>query len=134
MIMMVMTSAFLIWQVPAMDFFERLAVQTDATTRLISVSGFVIWAVALLAWLMMGRIGTRGASPAVASALEDELVQSNRARSILWGYVAALVASAVMFGLSMFKPVTGGDAAHLILVVTIVVPVYAFIFLDRDRA
>ena len=133
MVMMIMASAFLIWQVPAMDFFDRLAAESSAAARLLSLFGFVVWAIALLGWMMSGRIATRGASTSVASALEDELVRSNRSKSVLSGYIASIATSATILGFSLFQPVTGSEAAHLILIVAIVTPIYTFVFLDRDR-
>jgi hypothetical protein len=132
--MMVMASAFLIWQVPAMDFFDRLAEDSGAAARLLSISGFIIWATALLGWMMLGRIATRGASASVALALDDELVKANRSKAFLSGYIASLITSAAIFSVSLFQPVTGIEAAHLILIVSVVTPMYAFVFLERDRA
>ena len=132
--LMTMASAFLVWQVPGMDWFERVAGDFDPARRLLSIVGFVVWAGALLGWLILGRAGTRGASAAVASALEDELVKSNRLQAFLYGYVAVLVTSAAMFGISLFQPISGTQSAHLILVVAVVVPIYAFVFLERSRA
>ena len=134
LVMMVMASAFLVWQVPTMDFFDRVASDASVAARLLSISGFVVCAVALFLWVMLGRIAARGASASVASALEDELVKLNRSRAVLTGYAVAIFMSAVIFGVSLFQPVTGREASHLILVVAIVTPIYAFVFLDRERA
>lgn len=38
------------------------------------------------------------------------------------------------FGTSLFLPVSGTDAAHVILVVAVVAPIYAFVILERINA
>jgi len=133
-VLMVMASAFLIWQVPYMDAFASWERSGAAALALVSVAGFLAWG-AGLAWLLVrGRVLVRGASPGVRSALEDELVRANRTRAFNIGYVAAVGMAAVMFCLSLFYPVTGADAAHAVLIVGVVTPLYAFAVLERINA
>jgi hypothetical protein len=39
-----------------------------------------------------------------------------------------------MFGISLFLPVSGNDAAHLIMVVAVVAPICAFVILEHINA
>jgi hypothetical protein len=70
----------------------------------------------------------------VNSALEDELVRSNRSRAFSVGYFVTLAAAAIVFAISLIKPLTGNDAAHLILVIAVIAPMYAFAVLERPGA
>lgn len=133
-ILMVMASAFLAWQVPLMDFFGSLAGGSDVLARVVSVAGFLVWAGTLVVLLITGRAAARGTTPEIMAALQDELVQWNRSRAFSVGYMVTLAASAVMFAASLFWPITGTDAAHLILVTAVVAPIYAFVVLERMNA
>jgi len=117
-----------------MDTFASRGESGATALALLSLAGFLAWG-AGLAWLLVrGRIMVRGASPAVRSALEDELVRANRNRAFNIGYVAAVAMAAVMFCLSLFLPVTGADAAHAVLIVGVVTPLYAFAVLEHVNA
>ena len=67
-------------------------------------------------------------------ALNDELTQANRKRAFVVGYTAMMLCSGFLFALSLFVPVAGVEAAHLILVVGVVAPLYSFAGLERVGA
>ncbi|MEX2495174.1 MAG: hypothetical protein WD448_03740 [Woeseia sp.] len=133
-VLMVMASAFLAWQVPYMDAFSGIEAAGPSALDIVSFVGFIAWAAGLVWLLARGRVLVRRASPAVRSALEDELVKANRARAFNVGYVAAVGVAAVMFSLSLFLPVSGTDAAHVVLIAGVVTPLYAFAVLERINA
>ena len=133
-LLMVNASAFLVWQIPGMDFVADFSVDNLRVSGLISIAGFLIWAGALVFLLFNGRIASRSTDPKVEAALEDELVRSNRSRAFMVGYFVTLSAAAIVFVLSLFVPVTGRDAAQLVLVAAVVVPIYAFAILERTNA
>lgn len=133
-VLMVMASAFLIWQVPAMDFFAGAAIENERLKSLLSGAGFLIWAGGLVVLLASGRAAARGENVAVNAALEDELVQSNRSKAFVIGYIVTLFTSGVVFALNLITPLTGLDVAHLILVIAVVTPMFAFVFLERPSA
>lgn len=133
-VLMVMASAFLAWQVPYMDVFSAVEAAGPSALDIVSFAGFIAWAAGLIWLLARGRVLVRRASPAVRSALEDELVRANRAKAFNVGYVAAVGVAAVMFSLSLFLPVSGTDAAHVVLITGVVTPLYAFAILERVNA
>ncbi len=133
-LLMVLASAFLIWQVPGMDFLGKAVVENRTVAALIAGTGFVVWAGALIYLFATGRGASRRRDPHVASALEDELVQLNRSKAFSTGYWVTLLAAASLFLLSLFQPLTGNEAAHLILVIAVVTPIYAFVVLERSNA
>ena len=128
-VLMISAGSFLAWQVPMMDRTQEIAARPEGVSSLISLGGFVIWIMALLfligPWARLSR--RRGEH----EALNDELVQANRGRAWMVGYLAMMLASAGMFALSLFEPVMGVESAHLILVVGVVVPMFCFAFLER---
>lgn len=123
--LMVSASAFLIWQVPIMDFSERLIDEADIVMTGVSLAGFLVWIVTLLLLVGPWRPWQREA------ALNDELTQSNRKWAFLTGYVAVMLATAGMLALSLYQPVSGIEASHLILVIGVVAPLYCFAILER---
>lgn len=127
--LMLCASAFLVWQVPMMDFSEQLAAGDDMMKTIISLAGFAVWIVTLLMLVGPWRPFKRDAK--VEAALNDELTRANRAKAFIAGYVVMLVASAGLFALSHFEGVGGMDAAHIILVLGVAIPLYAFAFLER---
>ncbi len=128
-VLMVMASAFMVWQVPAMDFFAGVA--DGGANGLLSAAGFLVWAGGLIFLLASGRAVARSDNPAVMSALEDELVRSNRSKAFSVGYFVTLVTSGIVFAITLIEPLTGADAAHLILVIAVVTPMYTFVLLER---
>ena len=126
LLLLLIASCFLVWQVPAMDLFDRIAGRASDTDDIVATVGFVLWALALAALLAIGR----RAGGSERDALEDELVQRNRQRAFLFGYVAMLLAAAGMFVFGIFLPATALDAAQLIMAVGVVVPIYSFVVLD----
>lgn len=132
-LLMIMASAFLVWQVPGMDFFAAVAAGERGLAGIVSALGFVVWAAALVYLLASGRRMVR-TTAATRAALEDELVRANRARAFQVGYVVAVATAAGCFLASLFWPLTGTDAAHLVLVASVVAPLYAFVVLERINA
>lgn len=133
-LMMVMASAFLTWQVPGMDFFAAVAAGERGLSGTVAAIGFVVWAGTLLWLLASGSRVSRNTTAATRSALEDELVRANRAKAFIIGYVVAVTSAAAVFLASLYLPVTGTDAAHLVMVLAVVAPMYAFAVLERINA
>jgi len=133
-VLMVMASAFMVWQVPAMDFFAGVADGGANLNSLLSAAGFLVWAGGLVFLFASGRAAARSDNPAVMSALEDELVRSNRAKAFSVGYFVTLVTSGIVFAITLIEPLTGADAAHLILIIAVVTPMYTFVLLERRGA
>jgi hypothetical protein len=133
-LLMVMASAFLVWQIPGMDFLGEISAENPRASQWAAIAGFLVWAAALVFLLYSGRVATRTKNAAVAAALEDELVRANRSRAFIIGYFAALAIATIVFTMSLFLPITGRDAAQLILVGAVVIPMYAFAILERVNA
>lgn len=127
---MVAASAFLAWQVPLMDASERLVSEANVIATVVSVVGFVVWILVLL-WLI-GPWRPFTGDARLRDALNDELTQANRKRAFLIGYVAMMLCSGALLIVALLVPVKGIEAAHLILVVGVVAPLYSFVSLERS--
>lgn len=126
-LLMVSAGAFLAWQIPLMDSFSQWQ---DGGASLISLAGFLIWAASLIAVFVWGRkVGVR--DPEARAALEDELTQANRARAFSFAYWVMLIGAAGLLALSQFQPVTGTEAAHIVVVLGVVAPLFRFAILER---
>lgn len=128
-LMMFMASAFLAWQVPAMDFFERFAQGTPRTVDIVGLLGGLAWLVALV--ILFAKGGRKRGTAAERAALEDELVKANRMAAFRVGYFSMLVVAALMLALSLFTETTPNDVAQIILAIGVVAPMYTFAWLER---
>lgn len=126
---MVSASAFLVWQVPLMDASERLVAEANVIATAVSLAGFFVWILVLLWLIGPSRPFTRNVR--LREALNDELTQANRKRAFLVGYVATMLCAGSLMVLSLLVPIKGSEAAHLILVVGAVAPLYSFARLER---
>ncbi len=130
-IMLMMSAAsFLTWQVPMMDKSERLAEETAGWAGLVSVAGFAVWILILV--YLVGPWSRLSLKRDVNAALNDELVRANRGRAYTVGYIAMMLTAATVFALTLFEPVKGVEAAHLVLVVGVVAPMFCFAALERS--
>lgn len=129
-LMMFMASAFLIWQVPGMDFIDRLVGGNMRVVDGVALIGALLWIIALLALFWTHR-RYRQLSDSQNAALEDELVQDNRRKAISIGYWAMLLVAAVMFVAGLYFPVKGVEAAHMVILAGVAIPLYSFAYLER---
>jgi hypothetical protein len=101
---------FVVWQ--AMFFAGRV----DNPMRNVDtfkISAWLVWVVALLLALATGGALLRGRG--IRHLLNDELTRANRALALVVGFWAAAVAGIGLYVVTMFEPVTGREAIHIIL-------------------
>ena len=93
------------------------------------ISAWVAMAVVLLAFFATGGGWTR--SKAVRALMNDESTRIHRARATTVAFYNMMASGVVIYGLGMIKPVSGGEAAHLIMTVGIASALMAFWGLER---
>ena len=93
------------------------------------ISAWVVMAVVLLAFFATGGGWTR--SKAVRALMNDESTRIHRARATTVAFYNMMASGVVIYGLGMIKPVSGGEAAHLIMTVGIASALMAFWGLER---
>lgn len=126
-LLMVSAGAFLAWQIPMMD---RVSNWDGSGVQIISLIGFLVWAGALVALLIFGRT-TGVKDKGLRAALNDELTQHNRAKAFSTGYWVMLIAAGGLLALAQFQPVSGAEAAHILVVLAVVAPCFRFALLER---
>lgn len=108
-------------------FFSNLAHPGGAES--LKVGAWLVWAVVLLLVLATGGNFIRGR--AVRHLLEDEVTQTNRRKAYTVGFWAAAGASVLVYVLTMFEPVSGREAVHLILTAAVAGALLSFARLER---
>jgi len=106
--------------------------QPPTVTRAVDyvrISGWIALATVLLAILMRGGFWFKSA--AVRALMEDEVTRAHRARALETGFVATMIAAICLYVLSLFEPVTGRAAIHLLLSIGIGFAVLHFVALER---
>jgi len=95
--------------------------------------------VKIAAWLMLSIVllaglGTGGAwfrPRAVRELVNDEGTRAHRQESLVWGFWAAMVAALALYIINMFELVSGRDAIHVILSLSIATALIRFGMLER---
>jgi hypothetical protein len=95
----------------------------------IHIAAWVVMAIVLLVFFATG--GGWARSPAIRALMNDESTRAHRARATTVAFYNMIASGIVVYGLGMVKPVTGGEAAHLIITVGIASALMAFWGLER---
>jgi hypothetical protein len=93
------------------------------------ISAWLVWAVVLLLALAFAGGPFRGAK--IRALVEDEVSRANRARGYAAGFWGGCVAAIALYILTMFEPITGREAIHIILTATVASALIRFGMLER---
>jgi hypothetical protein len=102
---------------------------TGRTVDHFRVSAWIVLSVVMLALLISGGAWFRPAS--VRALLEDEVTRAHRAKAFETGFIATMVAAIALYFFSLFEPLSGRDAVHLLLSVGIACALLRFGMLER---
>ncbi|MEM5516023.1 hypothetical protein WNY37_03610 [Henriciella sp. AS95] len=131
-LLVAMALAFIVWQAAGFGIFDDIVGGDRRFVRVISIVAPVIWA-GILIWLVGGK-AMRDASASTQTALDDELVRANRAQAFTTGYWATLIASALVFAVSLFVQIPAHEAVQIVLITGVVAPMFAFAWLEGKGA
>jgi hypothetical protein len=103
----------------------------DASPRVsnVKVAAWLVWAVTTLAALAFAGGHFRGAK--IRALVEDEVSRANRGRAYETGFWAAAGMAILLYVVTMFEPVSGRDAIHLILTALVGAALIRFGALER---
>jgi hypothetical protein len=79
----------------------------------VKISAWLVFSIILLA-----ALSTKGfwlERREVRSMIDDELTQANRQDAMRFGFIFAMLTCIVIYAITMFEPVNGRDAVHVIL-------------------
>jgi len=133
-ILMLLASSYLIWQVPSMDWVRGPETGARRLADNLADLGQLGFVIAMVALLYTGRKLFPRASKSTQAALEDDLVKSNRLAATKFGYIALMIASIILFLISGYMELNGRDVARLLLAIGVAVPIYSFVILERVNA
>ena len=95
----------------------------------VRISGWLAMSVVLLIALTSGGFWFRPKH--IRELLDDEVTRANRADAMRFGFMAAMTASIALYFASLFDPMSGRQAIHLIMTVGIGLALLRFGFLER---
>jgi hypothetical protein len=116
---------FVIWQV---NFFV-VPGNLDRTVDHLRISAWLVWAVALLLLLASGGGLLRRRS--LRPLMEDEVTKAHRRSAFSVGFWAAVGTAILVYFLTMFEPVSGREACHLIITAAVAGALLTFATLER---
>lgn len=120
---------FIVWQA---FFFAGRVENPMRDVTVVKISAWLVWVVALLLLLATGGALLRG--PGVRHLLNDELTRANRARAFVVGFWASALAAVALYIVTMFEPVSGREAIHIILSAGIGAALLTFAARERRSA
>ena len=109
-------------------FFFRQAAASEPIAHF-KISAWLVWAIVLLLALAFAGGQFRGAR--IRALVEDEVTRANRLRGYAAGFWGGALAAIALYILTMFEPVTGREAIHLILTATVASALIRFGTLER---
>ena len=95
----------------------------------LKIAAWVVMAIILLFFFATGGGWTR--SRAVRALMNDESTRLHRARATTIAFYNMMATGVIVYGLGMIKPVTGGQAVHLVMTVGIASALMAFAGWER---
>jgi len=134
LIMMLVASSYLIWQVPSMDWVRSFEDGNRRMSDNIADLGQIFFSLGLLALVFTFRKLLPKMAQKDQDILEDELVKANRQRAMKAGYLVMIFMAMFLFLSSRFHSITGNDVARIILCIGIAIPLYCFAFLELKDA
>lgn len=125
---MVQGALFLGWQ----GFYLQGGVDDYRTVTTVKISAWLVWAAMLLILLATGGMLLRGRK--VRHLLFDELTRQHRSAAFAYGFWAAALSCIGLYFLTMFEPVAGREAIHIVLSCSIAAALMRFALLERRSA
>ena len=93
------------------------------------ISAWLAMSIVLLAAVWSGGAWFR--SRAVRGLMNDEVTQAHRAQSFQAGFLASMLGCIFLYILTMFTPVEGRDAIHIVMTIGISAALLSFAVLER---
>lgn len=101
----------------------------DRTVDHVKISAWLVLSIVLLLALTTG--GGWIYSKQVRELANDESTRAHRADAFQWGFIAAMAACILMYGISLFDPVGAREAVHLVMTIGIATALVRFGWLER---
>jgi heme/copper-type cytochrome/quinol oxidase subunit 2 len=110
-------------------YWERAGQDPLRTVDHFRVSAWIALSIVLVLILTTGGMWFRKAS--VRAMVNDESALAHRDNALKWGFVAAMVAGIALYVVSVFEPLGGRDAVHVMMSAGIASALFRFGLLER---
>ena len=95
----------------------------------VAISGWLAMSIVLLVGLTTGGSWAHGAP--VRALMNDESTRANRAEGLRFGFLATMIAALALYVVSLFEPIGGREAIHVLMTIGIAVALLRFGMLER---
>ena len=101
----------------------------DRTVGHIKIAAWLIFSILLLLVLTTGGFWFK--PKAVRALMDDEVTRANRADALKLGFIATMLAGIALYCVSLFEPIGGREAVHLLMTIGIAAALLRFGYLER---
>ncbi len=96
----------------------------------LAISGWLVLSVILLLGLATGGFWRRSAG--VRALMNDESTRANRAEAFRFGFLFAMAGAILLYVISLFEPLGGREAIHVVMTIGIAAALLRFGLLERS--
>lgn len=132
-LLMFMAISFMIWQLLTMNGASAFTETGRDWATNVSMLGFFVFMGCLLYLLWSFRFSAT-IDAATRSALEDEMVQANRARAFQLSYMSTALGAVSIYILTLFVEADGAMVANIIMTIAVTSPMLAFAAAEGENA
>ena len=105
-------------------------IEDDArTVDHVKIGAWLVLSIVLLLVLATGGAWLRPRN--VRALMEDEITRANRAEAFRLGFLATMIAGILLYVVTLFEPVAGRDAIHILMSIGLVAALIRFGMLER---
>ncbi|RST29403.1 hypothetical protein HMF7854_00070 [Sphingomonas ginkgonis] len=97
----------------------------------VRIAAWLVLSGILLFALVSGRFGALFHGRAVQALMEDEVTRANRRQALANAFVAAMLGAITIYFVTLFQPVSGREAVHVVLTIGIAAGLLSFGALER---
>lgn len=93
-----------------------ITLQQDAAHRSVNMAKISAWLV--LSAVLLAALATKGfwlQSRELRALIDDEVTRANRNDAMRFGFIFAMLTCIVVYFITMFEPVNGRDAVHIVM-------------------
>ncbi len=95
----------------------------------VKTGAWLVLSIVLLLLLATGGAWLRPRN--VRALMEDEVTRANRAEAFRLGFLATMIAGILLYVVTLFEPVAGRDAIHILMSIGLVAALIRFGMLER---
>ena len=95
----------------------------------VKIGAWVVLSIVLVLALATGGFWLK--PKRVRQLMEDDTTRANRASALSLGFLVTMAAALLLYGLTLYEPISGREAIHLLTTVGIAAGLLRFAFLER---